>query len=247
MERVRRARAVGRRIGERLDDLQLLDDRARPSVRDDQRQRVLVPGADVDEVNVKPVDLGYEIRQGVQFRLALAPVIVRPPVARELLHHRERYALRVVGDRLTLGPPGRVYASAQLGKLRLRKTDLKRANSSGVAARLLRALSHGYVSPSCDKTPLVPSTMLMWRSCPCWPWRRVARTRVSAWSIPWLLTGKATRWTALRGRLLGVAAGQKPSMSTIAWAKACGASWGRLCPTPPSITRCAYLPENLPA
>ena len=41
--------------------------------------------------------------------------------------------------------------------------------------------------------------------------------------------------------------GQKPSASAIAWAKAWGASWGRLCPTPPSITRCAYLPENLPA
>jgi hypothetical protein len=35
---------------ERLDDLQLLDDRARPTVGDDQRKRVLVLGADVDEV-----------------------------------------------------------------------------------------------------------------------------------------------------------------------------------------------------
>jgi len=49
-------------IGERLDDLQLLDDRAGPSVRDDQRQRVLVPGADVDEMNAEPVDLGHEVR-----------------------------------------------------------------------------------------------------------------------------------------------------------------------------------------
>ena len=32
--------AVG--IGQRLDDLQLLDDRAGPAVRDDERQRVLV-------------------------------------------------------------------------------------------------------------------------------------------------------------------------------------------------------------
>jgi hypothetical protein len=30
---------------------------------------------------------------------------------------------------------------------------------------------------------------------------------------------------------------QKPSTSTTAWAKACGASWGRLCPTPPLIRR----------
>jgi hypothetical protein len=43
MERVRLAGAMRRRIGERLDDLQLLDDRAGPAVRDDQRERVLVP------------------------------------------------------------------------------------------------------------------------------------------------------------------------------------------------------------
>jgi len=33
--------------------------------------------------------------------------------------------------------------------------------------------------------------------------------------------------------------------STTAWAKACGASWGRLCPTSPLISRCVYIPENL--
>jgi len=93
-------------------NLQLLNDRARPPVRDDQRQRVLVLGADMNEMDVEPVDLGYEIGQAVQFRLALAPVVVAAPVAREVLHHRKRHALRVVGDRLALGPPGRVYASA---------------------------------------------------------------------------------------------------------------------------------------
>ena len=50
--------------------------------------------ADVDEVDVEPVDLGDELRQGVQLRLALAPVVVRRPVARELLHRRELHALR---------------------------------------------------------------------------------------------------------------------------------------------------------
>jgi len=78
MERVRRSRAVHGGIGERLDDLQLLDDRAGPPVRDDQRQRVLVVGADMDEVNVEPVDLGQEVRQGIQLRLALAPVVATP-------------------------------------------------------------------------------------------------------------------------------------------------------------------------
>jgi hypothetical protein len=66
MERVRTARAMRRGVGERFDDLQLLDDRARPPVRDDQRERVLVLGADVNEMNVEPVDLGDEVWQAVQ-------------------------------------------------------------------------------------------------------------------------------------------------------------------------------------
>src|SRR5438876_10449674 len=35
----------------------------------------------------------------------------------------------------------------------------------------------------------------------------------------------------------------EPSTSTTAMAKARGASCGRLCPTPPLMSRCAYLPE----
>src|SRR5262249_33506067 len=34
------------------------------------------------------------------------------------------------------------------------------------------------------------------------------------------------------------------AISTIAWAKASGASCGRLCPMPPVMVRCSYLPEN---
>jgi hypothetical protein len=43
-------------IGERLDDLQLLYDRAGPAVRDDQWQRALMRRPDVDEVNIDAVD-----------------------------------------------------------------------------------------------------------------------------------------------------------------------------------------------
>lgn len=41
--------------------------------------------------------------------------------------------------------------------------------------------------------------------------------------------------------------GQEPPTSTMASAKACGASCGRLCPTPPEMVRCAYSPENFAA
>ena len=128
MERVRRAAAVrvGSVSGSMIFSCSMIE--PGPAVRDDERERVLVPRADVDEVDVEPVDLGHEVRQAVQLRLAPAPVVVRRPVAGELLHGRERHALRVVVDRLALGPPGRADAPAQLGDLRLRKPDLKRAN-----------------------------------------------------------------------------------------------------------------------
>ena len=60
-----------RGIGKWIDDLQLLDDRAGPSVRDDERQRIFVFRTDVNEMNVQPIDLGDELRQGVQSCLDL--------------------------------------------------------------------------------------------------------------------------------------------------------------------------------
>ena len=94
MEGVLRAAAVGRRIGERTDDLEQLEDRARPAMGHDQRQRVRMMRADVDEMDVEPVDLGDELREGVQLRLDLAPVVVGLPVAHELLELCELHALR---------------------------------------------------------------------------------------------------------------------------------------------------------
>ena len=64
MEGVRCAPAMRGRIGQRLDDLQLLDDRAGPAMRDDHRQRILMLRADVNEMNVEPVDLGDEVAAG---------------------------------------------------------------------------------------------------------------------------------------------------------------------------------------
>ena len=85
---------MGRGIGQRIDDLHLLDDRAGPPVRDDERQRIFMFRTNVNEMNVEPVDLGDELRQGVQLRLDLPPVVVRLPIARELLNGRELDALR---------------------------------------------------------------------------------------------------------------------------------------------------------
>src|ERR1019366_10744586 len=52
MESIRCARAMCRGIGKWVDDLQLLDDRARPSVRDNERQRILMSRTNLDEMNI---------------------------------------------------------------------------------------------------------------------------------------------------------------------------------------------------
>src|SRR5580658_1476153 len=88
-------------------------------------------------MNVQPIDLGDELRERVQPRLALEPVVIRPPVASELLNRRERHALGIVRDSLPLGPPCSQYSPAQLAELRLGKARLKRTNRGRVAARLL--------------------------------------------------------------------------------------------------------------
>ena len=123
MESVRCAPAMCRGIGQRIDDLQLLDDRAGPSVRDDQRQRIFMLRTDVDEMDVQPIDLGDEMRVGVQLRLHLAPVVICRPMARELLHRGELHALRRVGNRFAIGPLRRGDAPAKLGDLLLRDID----------------------------------------------------------------------------------------------------------------------------
>src|SRR3954467_7783547 len=90
----------------------------------------------MDEVNVHPIDVGDEVRQRLQLRFALAPVVVRRPVARELLDRPELRPLRYVRHRFALGPLRCVDALAQSGELRVRNVrQLKRTNR-GLASRL---------------------------------------------------------------------------------------------------------------
>ena len=142
MERIGCISAVCGGIGQRIDDLHLFDDRAGPSVRDDQRQRIFVFRTDVNEMNVQPIDLGHELRQGVQFRLDLAPVVICRPIARECLNRRELHALRCIRDRFPFRPLCRVDAPAQFGQFRFRNIHMKRTNSGLITARLLCNFSH---------------------------------------------------------------------------------------------------------
>ena len=124
MEGILAAAAVSGRVRQGADRVEQFDHGAGPAVRHDQRQRVLVLGLDVDEVNIHAVDLRRELRQRVQLRLGLTPVVFLHPVARERLKRRRLHTLRAVADELLARPASRSDAPTQLGKLLVRDLDL---------------------------------------------------------------------------------------------------------------------------
>ncbi len=66
----------------RVDELER---RARPSVSQDERQRVRMARPDMNELDFRPVDRRDELGQGVEPRLQLAPVVAGGPVLHQLL------------------------------------------------------------------------------------------------------------------------------------------------------------------
>ena len=90
----------------------------------------------VNEMNVEPVDLGNEVRNGVDLRLALPPIVLGPPILRELLHRRQLHTLCGVGDLFALRPLCGLNALAQIGEVCLRRLEVKRTYS-GVVSSLL--------------------------------------------------------------------------------------------------------------
>ena len=86
---------------------------------------------DVDEVDVEAVDLGQELRHGIQPRLEPPQVVVGGPVANELLHGRPADALRRVGDGFLLWPARRLEPTAELVDLGLGHLDPEPADRLG--------------------------------------------------------------------------------------------------------------------
>ena len=83
----------------------------------------------MNEMNIQSIDLGDEVRQGLQFCLALSPVIIGRPITRQRLRCRELYSLGCIGHCFPFGPPGRFDAIAQICKLFFRNTcHRKRTN-----------------------------------------------------------------------------------------------------------------------
>src|ERR1700758_2263711 len=79
-------------------------------------------------MNVQPIDLRDEIRQGVQSRFDFAPVVICRPIASERLSRRELYSLRSVCNCFSFRPLRCVDTPAQFSKFRLRKLLSKGPN-----------------------------------------------------------------------------------------------------------------------
>src|SRR5713101_1512739 len=92
----------------------------------------------VNEMNVQPIDLGYELRQGVQFRLDLAPVVICRPIARQRLNRRELYSLGCICNRFSFRPLRRLDAPAQFGQFGFRNIHMEWLNGG-----LVRSLVNG--------------------------------------------------------------------------------------------------------
>src|SRR5260370_40419386 len=125
MERVLRPSPVAGGIAERADDLHELHDRSRPSVRENDRQRVLVRGAHVDEMNANPVDLSPVLREGVHASLKVAPLILVAPVGNERLSLLEGDALRPVPDGFPLWQPRGCQSTLEIVQRFLQYMDLE--------------------------------------------------------------------------------------------------------------------------
>ena len=122
---VLRLAAEGCRIGERRNDFVKFDDRSRPAVGEDDRQRVRVFRPRMDEVDVQAVDLGAELREGINPRFALAPIISVAPIGHQRLKPRERHTLGPIIYRLAFRPPRCREAAFEVIKFGLRHGDGK--------------------------------------------------------------------------------------------------------------------------
>ena len=77
-----------------------------------------------------PSIVGDELRQRVQLRFRLPPVVAGAPILDERLELCELYALRLVIDRLPVGPARRGDALAEIDKRFFRDLNLEAAGSS---------------------------------------------------------------------------------------------------------------------
>jgi hypothetical protein len=125
VEGVRRIAALRGGIGQRADGLQQLHDRARPAVGHDQRQGVVMPRLHVDEVDVDAVDLGRELRQGIELCRDAPEVVLGAPIPASACAVASCTPCELL-DKLLRRPTRGGDASTQVVHLVLRDLDTER-------------------------------------------------------------------------------------------------------------------------
>jgi hypothetical protein len=95
-------------------------------VGEDEREGVRLRRADVQEMDVLPIDRRRELLMPVELRLPLAPVVLRAPTFGERLHTVERHAVAVSDAGKLIGPAGPREPVTQVIEVRLRNLDPER-------------------------------------------------------------------------------------------------------------------------
>ena len=137
VERVPRIGAVGARIRQRADQAEIVDERSRVAVEQEQRRGIRLARAHVDEVDRLAVDGRRELRQLVDPGLLGAPVERGAPPLGESLEVVERHALAPALARQGVGPARARESIVEIVEVGLRDVDAERAD-----ARIERAGRH---------------------------------------------------------------------------------------------------------
>jgi hypothetical protein len=133
--------AVGARIGERSDQVDVLDKRARIAMGEDQWQSMRLGRLHVKEVDRLPVDDGGELWKGVELRFLRPPVEARTPVVDEVLQVVAGNAAAPATSGELLGQAGVRQSIVEVGKIGVRDIDPKRLQ--GVGGGVAALIGHG--------------------------------------------------------------------------------------------------------
>ena len=125
MDRICRPTTVRRGIGESRDHLEELDDRAWPTMGEEQRKGALVGRPGMDEVDRLPVDPGTEVGEAVEAGLLPTPVVGVQPVLDQFAQVGDRDAGVPLGPRDLVREAGTAEAAVQVLEVRLVHPDVK--------------------------------------------------------------------------------------------------------------------------
>ena len=109
-----RLRVCHSRLGQFVDHAEEFDHRTGPAMRQQQRHGIGARRGLVQEVDIQPIDLGDELPDRIQPRLASPPVVTGPPIGDQLPKRGKRCALRPVVDRCRFGPARAIEARCQI-------------------------------------------------------------------------------------------------------------------------------------